>query len=377
MKKITLLFSAVLIFTLSFYSCEDSQLDPTDPESIDFVELKTMNKIDTPEKIRFCGEDEVCLWAGQNIDAGTVTIRNDDENLYITVYSKDGFQKTEEYLKIDVVTTLPDKRPNAGHFPFKTTEINNGNEITYQIPYSELTDLFDDSNGECEPHQLNILVHVDIIANGKAETAWGGCDEGAGSAWWYNFEYYTQCCECWCGFGNDYQNYDAESCKKGMFKGEEYIFWSNKFNFDDMEGKDYSLSLLVNPTICEPQNVNGEMVDNLAYEVGRVVLKAYKGDGGMPYVDVIYTLDEKYKGYNIQLDLYNGADRVPGYSMSEMKIIQDDLHRLYQTKLTPGEVTYTFTIPWLTNDGSKDTYIALHSAIGDCPMPSLQEPYKP
>lgn len=250
-----------------------------------------------------CGEQEECLWAGQNIDAGTVTISNDANNLYVTVYSKEGFQKTPDYLKIDVVTDLPDRRPPAGQFPFKTTEINYGKEVTYQIPYSELTDLFEDPEGECKPHQLKVLVHVDVLVKVleddgqeiiKGETAWGGCNPGPQKtnpndkeigSWWFYSDYYTQCCVCWCGFSNDYQNPEDGSCLSMMYNGTKYVFWSNSFSFDEMKGEEYTISLLANPSLCVPQNPDGSFVEDerTATEVGKVVLKVYEGDDGKPY----------------------------------------------------------------------------------------------
>ena len=382
MKKFTLLFSVVLLITLSFYSCEQSQIDPADPESSDFVETKPMNKIDNPKNINYCFVEEKCLWAGQHIDAGSVTIGNDDDNLYVTVYSEEGYdqsidpetnQPRVEQIKIDIVTKLPDSRPAAGHFPYKYTTITDEKSVTFQIPFSELSEYLE-LTVDCSYDHLYVLVHADVIADGEGETAWGGCDEGKGSAWWYTIDYSPNCCECWCGFGNDYQN-DDDACLSMMFEGEKYIFWSNKYNFDDMNGKEHKVSLLVNPNMCEPQDIEGSMVDLTATEVGTVALKAYEGDDGKPYVDVIYTLKDKYKGYKIQLDLYIGEDKIPQYDLQERIIKTDETHMLYQHKLDQDENTYTFErLPWLYNGESLDTYISLHAAIGECPMPSLQNP---
>ena len=385
MKKITLLFSAVLLIALSFYSCEQSQIDPADPESTDFVETKLMNKVVNPDKIRLCGEQECYLKAGRNgTNIGTVTVSNDDENLYVTVYSEVGFKQDAEYLKIWVgkKEDLPTERPPSGHFPFKTDEVNGGNAVTYQIPYSELGI---NTDNKCEPHEFSVIVHVDA---GNGDTAYGGCEEFGEpngptehKKWWYYMDYYTQCCECWCAFGNDYQSPEDDACLSMMFEGERYIFWSNRFKFKEFAGenKNYEVSLLVNPTDCTPQDTKGNIIELLATDVGTVEFTTYiiKGDDGKshPYVDVKYNLyEKKYKGYNIQLDFYLGVDKIPKVNRDLMQMITDDDHMLYQHKLTPGETTYTFTkIPWVENkDG--DTFIALHAAIGDCPMPSLQNP---
>ncbi len=414
MKKITLLFSAVLIFTLSFYSCEQSQLDPTDSEGSDFGEIELMYQIDSPQYVDPCGEQICTLWAGQHYDAGNVTVSNDASNLFITIEVNERFEDSvddngnpEENLYIWIETELPDRRPNPGEGnsagsldPYLKIRIdpNEQNPIrVYTIPYSQLG-IATGVGEECVPQQFYVMVHANVMAwtedgDGNdvltGETAWGGCsDEQTGQGgWWYYTDYYTQCCECWCGFGNNYQNTNSiekeKACKSGVFEGQEYIFWSNKHDLETIKDSGvngYRLSLLATPSLCVPQFADGEFVEgHQATEVGEVVLMAIAGDD--ENIKVIYTLEEDYRGYNIQLDLYIGADRVPPYTMGgngvEMGIIQDDLHRLYQIKLTPGVITHTFTVPWLTLDGSTDTFIALHAAIGDCPMPSLQEPYKP
>ncbi len=369
MKKITLLLSALVMVLLAFYSCEQGQIESADPDASSFFETKPLNKISRPEKIHYCGEQEYCLIAGQHIDAGNVKIGNDDNNLYITVSSKEGFQNVKENVKINVVTDKPTSRPPAGHFPYKATVPFGEKTATFQIP---LTDLGINPKDKCEPHQFYVLVHADVIADGGGETAWGGCDV-IGRPWFAFIDYYTQCCECWCGFGNDFQTPEDEACLSMMYEGTKYIFWSNKFEFEDLADKYYQISLLVNPSMCTPQNTDGEFIDRLANLVGEVVLNTYRKDG-KNYVDINYTFDKKYEGYNIQLDLYIGADRKPKYDLENKVIKIDELHQLFQHKLTPGETSYTFKgIPWLTNNKST-SYIAVHAAIGDCPMPSLQNP---
>ncbi len=408
MKKITLLFSAVLIFTLSFYSCEESQLDPTDPEAVDINEVtyesllkgtdvKKLSFEVNPDYVRYCGETtETCLSAGSTgIDAGYVLVGNDDEHLYITVHSDYGFQDQEGNVKIDIVETLPSERPNAGHFPIHIRVPAGEIEVTVAIPLIELFP----NDVECTPHQIYPLVHADVISSstGATNTAWGGCEEGPKTinpnngketgAWWNVFDYTTSCCECWCGFGNDFGDDDSGACFTREFMDVLYKFWSNKYSFED--GKvNNTISLLVNSQSCDPQNGDGSIITNeVAIEVGTVVIRSYLGglNGKERLFDVTYTLKEMYKDYNIQLDLYNGSTRTPdvNWNSNDIKnstIIIDDTHKLYQHEIPSGTVTsgmivYTFNgLPWLTDENGDDTYIAVHAAIGDCPMPSMQNP---
>lgn len=195
MKKIAYLLGIVFLF-FTFYSCgEQLEIDP--PESINSKD--GINITETPSsssknegEITYCGKEppkEYTLWAGQHINAGTVKVWNDKDFLYIAVKSTFGFKDDVEYLKINVVTALPDKRPSAGQFPYKTKETNDGTEVTYSIP---LSDLFTEE--ECLSHDFYILVHVDVRVDNGEETAWGGSDKGRGNSWWYYIDYATQCC---------------------------------------------------------------------------------------------------------------------------------------------------------------------------------------
>ena len=99
MKKLKLLFSLSILF-FAFYSCNE-QLEISDQESINFkdqyVDTKPSVSIVYGTDVDYCGEPIECtLIAGQSIDAGTVSVMNDGVNLYVTVYSKAGYQDVEE-----------------------------------------------------------------------------------------------------------------------------------------------------------------------------------------------------------------------------------------------------------------------------------------
>lgn len=144
-----------------------------------------------------CGNPKtVDLFAGQNIDVGSVTIYNDGTNLYITVYSVDGYADMPEQIKIWVggdLTNMPATEggaPIIGQFPYKLTT-NGGTTYTVTIPLDEIS-LFN----ECGD-LIYVVVHADVLVDGNgttAETAFGGDEEGPGARWWYYSEYTSQCC---------------------------------------------------------------------------------------------------------------------------------------------------------------------------------------
>ncbi|MDH3321422.1 MAG: hypothetical protein OEM04_00445 [Flavobacteriaceae bacterium] len=204
MKKISILFYLVLSF-VTFTSCEQqdeiSALDATESEiSIDQKSQINLNATTfSKEEIEnnLCGEKTTdCeLWAGQHMDAGNISVGNDNEYLYVKVFSESGFQNKHENVKMWIGTDLPSKRPAAGKFPTETKATVTGNSHTFKILLSSL-DSWED--GECE-QSFYIILHADVMVddNGvsKAETAFGGCESGAGNAWWYYMDYTTSCCE--------------------------------------------------------------------------------------------------------------------------------------------------------------------------------------
>lgn len=227
MKKIKILLSlSILLFAL--YSCNE-QLEVQGVELLDTIDSNSAIQKEyipsTSEMDNFCGEPVECrLIAGQYMDAGLVTIRNDEDTLYVTVFSIAGFQDVDENIKMWVGTDLPKKRPPAGKFPYKWTE--SGNSHTFVIPLSSI-DGWDVSCGEnAEP--LYIIVHADVLTeSGSKETAFGGCEEGGGKgAWWYYMEYKVECCD-----EDDYAFMYKGSDHSTCFEEEGVEGWSNVHHY--------------------------------------------------------------------------------------------------------------------------------------------------
>ena len=383
MKKITLLFSAILVFTLSFYSCDNDQSEEFGQDqdfSKPFTEVKSFDVI----MERSCGDAEVCdLKYGQHTKIGTVSITNDNEYLYVEVYSEEGFNNDDQNIKMWVGTDLADMprnkpgNPVLGDFPYVTQVPIGQKTFIYRIELSTIDDWNNEvTDNRCGPN-LFVVVHASVLED---ETAFGGCTPGdTGSRWWSYTEYTPACC-CFCGFSFDNQHPESEACLTLPYNGVPYKFWSNNFMFSDTQN--YEVSLVANAKTCTPLNMDGTKTAGENYEtiiVGKAILDVYTGgDGGTErFVNITYELKDKYKYYDIQLDLYIGADQKPlGWDLEHQTIVTDDKHMLFQHELASGDTAYTFTgIPWLTHDGENmPTYIALHAAIGDCPMPTLQDP---
>ncbi|MBC8192025.1 MAG: hypothetical protein ISR87_00660 [Candidatus Marinimicrobia bacterium] len=136
MKKFLIgLISVVSIFGL--LSCENV----VDPQNSDFGDNSLAkhqggghDNIPCPAEGEFAGLNELnsdfgvynyTLWADKNIDVGTVSITNDDENVYVT-YTTDETVELEK-IHVFVWTSLDDisnKRPSPGHADYSANHIN-------------------------------------------------------------------------------------------------------------------------------------------------------------------------------------------------------------------------------------------------------------
>jgi hypothetical protein len=141
-----------------------------------------------------CGEAQVSpLTAGQFIPVGTVTVSNDEDNLYVT------YQTTGDwYLKetqLHVLDYAPMERLPPGQAPYKDENVPPyPTSHTFVVPLSGLG--FEVGCGETD---LWLQAHATVvkIVGGEevqSETAYGGDIGGDGGAWYGNIMYTVQCC---------------------------------------------------------------------------------------------------------------------------------------------------------------------------------------
>jgi len=176
------IIAAALLASFAMFSCNEDNMLNQDPIAQDENSHLLKN---------ICNQG--CpLWAGQSINAGGVWVSNDGTFLYVSAYSENGFQPVKENVKIWVGTSNKfTKRPSTGRFPYKYTVKDN-----WYHAYMPLAEI-EGYNGTCG-QKFYIIVHADVLVNKKgritSETAFGGCEPGLGSAWWYYMEY-TFCCD--------------------------------------------------------------------------------------------------------------------------------------------------------------------------------------
>ena len=302
--------------------------------------------------------------AGQSIDAGTVTVRNDETYLYVTVYSKAGFQDVQENIKMWIGTKLPNKRPPAGKFPYKIYETSDTGK--FRIELSTLEG-WDDEAG-CE-QDFYIIVHADVLTiagdPNSGETAFGGCEEGAGKAWWYYMEYTTQCCDeevCMDAFAKKGNEAHSHCINYTDNNGKQYLAWSNQIDFGLFQGSTRQITLWANVDQCNPYD------DSDRIAVGYVNISTFsegEGDGMKLYANIKYVIYDRYidRCHLIEVNSYVGLDKSP--IDSNGNLIISDTNKFYHKELG-GVSEYTFErLSWPGKNTYKawDTYIIAHAKV--------------
>ena len=335
MKKLKNLLSLSILF-FALYSCNE-QLEVQGVELLDTIDsnsaiqkeyIPSASEIDV-----FCGKPVECkLIAGQHINAGLVTIRNDEDTLYVTVFSKVGFQDVGENIKMWVGTDLPDKRPPAGKFPYKWTE--SGKSHTFEVPLSSI-DGWEVSCGE-NAKPFYIIVHADVLTeSGSKETAFGGCIEGPGKAWWYYMEYIPSCCEEWSpnAFGVKHDNIQS-LCNDNGWMTYLWGSWLNGYT----EDRPFSGMVLYLNDVDNCDNLaklaNGNLNPNANPIVGHIEI-TFKDDD-VNTLKIKYVITES--GYAL-----SGVD----FSINEPGV-GDENWRNYRHSFT-NQNEYTFYMTWSGN----------------------------
>lgn len=87
-----------------------------------------------------CIPTEVMLVAGQTMDAGTVTVSNDENFIYVTYTTTNGWVLTQTHLYVGDCALIPVNNPGnpiPGQFPYAGAH-NNVTTYTYQVPISAI-----------------------------------------------------------------------------------------------------------------------------------------------------------------------------------------------------------------------------------------------
>ena len=184
MKTRLLALSALLVSTV-FFSCKkESAVQNQKEEEI------SPSRVDLPGE--GCPAKTVQLTAGQTINAGSVTVTNDADFIYVTYTSTNGYLLTQTHLYVGNCSTIPVNNPGnpiPGQFPYNSNHAYL-TTFTYQVPISAIP------QGACGCIAAHAVV-VKLNFSGQVveqQTGWG---QGTvinpnGTSWGMKFEY----CSC-------------------------------------------------------------------------------------------------------------------------------------------------------------------------------------
>ena len=184
MKK-NLFILSLAFASISLFSCKKTEVLPPDEK----IEITPTLIIGPGEG---CPATEVTLFAGQTMNAGTVTVTNDANYIYVTYTTANGWLLTQTHLFVGNCAAIPTNNPGnhiPGQFPYNSTH-SQATSYTYQVPISAIP------AGGCGCIAAHAVV-VKLNSSGtvvSTQTGWGnGTQINSGSGnWGMKFEY----CSC-------------------------------------------------------------------------------------------------------------------------------------------------------------------------------------
>ena len=191
MKTITLSLLMATIF-LSLTSCNKESLRSKKRGSRNITTTTNPTVSFDEYYSGACPTSTTPLIAGQHINAGNVTVSNDDAYIYVTYNTENGYVLRETHLFVGGCEAIPVTNagnPSPGQFPYKNSH-NDCTTFTYRVPISAIP------AGSCGC----VAAHAALVkygANGQvidSQTGWGSGTliNPNGGSWGMKFQY----CSC-------------------------------------------------------------------------------------------------------------------------------------------------------------------------------------
>lgn len=110
------------------------------------------------------------LLAGQNISVGKVIYSHDEENLYVTYMTTNGWYLSELHLYVGTLGNLPTNKTavKIGNFPYSKKLDPGTSNYMFTISLTEI--------GDMEENGYTIAAHAIVINGQKEETAWSSAN---------------------------------------------------------------------------------------------------------------------------------------------------------------------------------------------------------
>jgi hypothetical protein len=176
------IFGLMTVMAFAAVSCEKSYMGENSP----LLQSRASDEIVSNPQV--CSEDVFDLFAGQSVDVGSVTVANDDQNIYVTFSTDAGWFLTETHLYVmDYAAT---SRLAPGQAPFKSGALSNASSFTFAVP-------FDACGGTVYIQAHAAVVKVNELGEViGGETAYGGeISKPKKGSWFGTIDYFVECCE--------------------------------------------------------------------------------------------------------------------------------------------------------------------------------------
>lgn len=161
----TRLATLASLLTLSSFLAACQEADPAGPQPTSDPVGPSTSTIVIPSVPDLCHQETVDLLAGRDLQVGTVAVGNDDETLYVTFETADGWEIAETHLAVvDDPEDIP-SRGNAvppGLFPGKSVHQPPVTVVHYAVPLPD--------PGSASP--VFVAAHAEVVKEGAEEGAW-------------------------------------------------------------------------------------------------------------------------------------------------------------------------------------------------------------
>jgi hypothetical protein len=187
--KILFKSTIALFVSIIFISCDRDSIQNEIPNSESILHLNV-------ENFNPCGEvTQVILWAGQNINAGTVFVENNLDSVRITFTTVPGWEIQKTHLFVGNCNEVPTNNagnPQIGLFPYQNTHAPRVNTFKYTLSLDQLENCF------C------IAAHAELVKINndgeiiQTETGWAEGSPIGGNSWATKINYCISECTTEC-----------------------------------------------------------------------------------------------------------------------------------------------------------------------------------
>ena len=228
-----------------------------------------------PAPTSLCGEaTETTLLAGQHIETGTVEVNNDEENLYVTFHTFDGWTLGETHVAVGATSEelpqTPSGNPIPGQFTYSDTH-EEAVTYTYVIPLGEAV------AGDDQYIAAHAVVRLQSEDDHRQkESAWGEGPSFPGANWAMYFLHTLQECDV-------VEETAEQGCSPGYWRQSHHFeSWKDytpyEF-FDDVFGREINQDMILGDGI---QLGGGELNALIRHSVA-ALLNAASDDVDYPF----------------------------------------------------------------------------------------------